>query len=96
MRAAHLRQLAEIVADVVENDGGELLGVTMGEMGDGSGRSFALVDTYQCGLEQQWRVSSPAPAGGPSWTWSMRSWVTEVRVGDGWLAVDEELLEESA
>lgn len=90
MNATHLTQIAELARDVVATDGGELLGVQIGEMADGSGRSFALLDTYQAGLEQQYRISSPAPASGAPWTRIYDRWTVEVRVGEGeWLVLED-------
>ncbi len=83
-------ELATRAADVAAIDGGLVASITMGEMADGSGRAFALVETQDNGLEQEYRISSPAPHGRPSWTWTFDRWLTEVRIGDGWMLLDEE------
>lgn len=87
MKTSNLQQLAQHIEDIVENDGGELLHVEMSEMGDGSRRDYAIITTYSCGLEQRYRISSPAPSGGPSWTWSFDRWLLEVSDGDGWVVL---------
>lgn len=45
MNAEHLTELATIAADIAAIDGGTLTGVSMGEMADGSGRSYAELCT---------------------------------------------------
>jgi hypothetical protein len=54
----------------------------VGEMPDGSGRGFALINAQHDGL---YRITSPAPASAP--TWARRyfgDWRLEVRVPGGW------------
>jgi len=97
MNASHLSQLASLAEDVAAIDGGVLAGVIVQEMGDGSGRSVALVDTIDAGLEQRYRISSPAPAGAPAWASGWSSWLVELRIGDDWMELelgvdDDELL----
>lgn len=91
MRTNHLIRLAELATDVVAIDGGELVGIQLGEMADGSGRSFALVSTDSAGLEQEYRIASPAPADAPAWARSFGEWSLEVRTGERWLDLELEL-----
>lgn len=88
--ASNLTALTARVADVAATAGGDLLSVTMGEMGDGSGRAFALVTVYACGAESEYRVTSPAPTGCPVWARGF-DWQTEFRVDDEtWMPVDSD------
>lgn len=96
MNASDLSRLTAFAADVAAVDGGVLASVTMGEMADGSGRSFALVDTIDHGLEQQYRISSPAPAGAAPWARVYDAWLVEVRTGDSWMHLELELVVEAA
>lgn len=83
--------LSAQVADLIETVGDEVLAIESGEMADGSGRAYTLVTTLDRvnQLEQQFRVASPAPEGGPAWTRVYTEWTVEVRVGDGWTALVE-------
>lgn len=68
--------------------------VTLGEHADGSRRWHAIVDTTDdAGLDQTYRILTPAPDGAPAW--APREWVTEVRVGGSfdspeWMRLDED------
>jgi hypothetical protein len=91
MDLTHLTRLATLAADVASIDGGEVSGVTIGECADGSHRSYALVDTIDGGLEQQYRITTPAPATAPGWAQVHAAWMLEVRVGDdNWLDLEAE------
>jgi hypothetical protein len=95
MNASDLTRLAAIAEDVAAADGGLLAGVRISEAADGSGRSIALVDMQEAGLEQQYRISSPAPATSPSWARvEFGDWRLEVRVGNfggEWMELELEL-----
>lgn len=88
MDASTITELASRVADVVATDGAEAIDVKMAEMGDGSRRHFALVTTYSCGLEQEYRVTTPAPWNSPAWASVYKDWQVEVRVGDRWMILE--------
>jgi len=88
VRASDLTRLAALAEDVASIDGGVLANVILQEMADGSGRSVALVDTDQRGLEQRYRISSPAPADAPRWARVFDRWTVEVRTGDSWLELE--------
>jgi hypothetical protein len=100
MNTQHLIRLAELATDVAATvDESEVVtAVTMGEMADGSARSFALVDAYDSTneLEQQYRISSPAPADAPEWAREFDRWTIEIRSNAstrGWLELDIDELE---
>lgn len=82
MNVSDLPRLAALAVDVAAIDGGVVASVECGECADGSQRSFALVTTHQAGLEQVYRITSPAPAGAPGWARVHSDWLLEVRVGD--------------
>lgn len=90
MNASHLTRLASIASDVVATDGGSLVGMVVSEYADGSGRAFALVNTYDVvnDLEQQYRILSPAPADAAPWARVHDSWQLELRVADRWMDLD--------
>lgn len=91
MNATTITELAGYIAEVATNDGGEIHRVEMGEMADGSRRWYALVDTYSAGLEQQYRVTSPAPENAPAWAQVHTGFRLEVRTGPmTWLELDVE------
>jgi hypothetical protein len=85
--------MAELATDVVAIVGDDLLGVSIAEMGDGSGRSFALVSTLDRvnDLEQEFRIASPVAPDAPAWARSFDRWTIEVRTGDRWLELELEL-----
>lgn len=83
-------ELTRRAADAVATDGGELHRVEITEAADGSRRWLALVDTYTAGLDQRYRITTPAPAHAPAWARARHAdWTTEVRMGDGWLRLEE-------
>ena len=88
MNAETIQTLAAHIADVADTDGGNIVSITMGEMADGSRRHFALIETQDNGLDQTYRVSSPAPWDSPAWASVYTDWTYEVRVGDGWLELE--------
>jgi len=95
MNASHLIKLAELATDVAAIDGGTLAGVRLGEMADGSGRSFALVELMtEDGADAEYRLSSPAPTDGPAWTRTMTEWTLEARHGERWLDLELELADD--
>jgi hypothetical protein len=89
MDSKTLSELTRRVADVIATDGGELLTLEIVPMADGSGRWCGIVTTHTAGLEQVYRVSTPAPAGAPAWARTHDEWATEVRVVDKWTRVDD-------
>lgn len=91
MNADTIRELAGYAADVVEAlhegaaaDGFRVTNVQLLEMADGSGRWAALIDLSDGHLEQQYRLSTPAPATAPAWAGLFVAWRVEVRIGDSW------------
>lgn len=50
-----------------EENGDTFYGVHVAEMGDGSGRMFALIDFMREGEEFQVRITAPAPLNAPAW-----------------------------
>jgi hypothetical protein len=87
MTAAHITGLAEMIADLADTIDDTIGSVTMGEMADGSGRSYAIVNTYDeiNELEQEFRVASPATDNSPKWAKdSYTDWTIEVLVGSVW------------
>jgi len=92
MNANDLTKLAGIAVDVAAIDGGSLVGMQAGEMADGSRRSFALVSTIDVNqLEQEYRITSPAPDDAPAWTSQYGEWRLEVRIGESWSELELEL-----
>jgi hypothetical protein len=81
--------VANLLESVVEpDDGVQITRVTMGELADGSRRSYALIDTYDTGIatEQQFRVISPSPEDAPKWAEQYVGWLAQVRTGENeWL-----------
>lgn len=88
--------LADRTADLIGDE--EILAPTdtvsrveMFTMADGSGRVGALVYTIdENDLEQTFRVISPAPLGGPSWTWTITEWEYQIQSNastSGWLSL---------
>ena len=84
-----IQGFADSIADIAAIDPTPILRVEMGEMGDGSCRYFALVNTYDAvnEHEQDYRVCSPVPWNAPAWACDLTEWTVEVRVGDGWMDV---------
>lgn len=82
--ARMIQSLGVRVADIAETYGPITL-VEMGEMEDGSGRSFAVVNTSGF----NYRVSSPAPMGAPKWATVYDEWRTERSGVEGWSLMDE-------
>lgn len=87
LTGSNLVELARRAADAAETAGGDLLTITMGQMGDGSGRAYALLTIYACGVENEYRVTTPAPTGCPQWA-SHFDWSTELNAGDQWINLD--------
>jgi len=87
-----LQSLAAHAADVAVIDGdARIVSVTMGELADGSRRHFALVITQDdAGLEQTFRVSSPAIALSPAWAKAHKGWTIEVCQGESWLMLTDD------
>jgi len=82
-------ELAAQVEDLTQGIGETVSRVTMGECADGSRRWYALVETWSAGLEQTYRVITPAPWNSPEWASVHTDWTYEVRVGEGeWLALE--------
>lgn len=91
MDATLITDMAQWVADVVETDGSLCTGIVMGECADGSNRHYALVRMWDATneLEQEYRITSPAPFNSPAWAAHLRDeWLVEVRMGDEWLLLD--------
>lgn len=90
VNAATLTALAARAADIAETIGDTVTRVEMSEMADGSHRHYALVYTYDRtnDLEQEFRVSTPAPDGAPAWASVFRGWEVSVRTGDSWLVLE--------
>ena len=87
--------LAGRVADMLHALDDEAMHIEMGEMADGSTRHYALVTTYDKtnDLEQQFRVTSTIGLNAPAWAKAKAEydrWGYEVRVGDKWLALDDD------
>lgn len=81
MDAQTIRDLAAHAAEIAAS--ATVTSITMGEMADGSRRSYALVTTYdnECEREQEFRVTSPALWNSPVWAsvhldYRVDSWVT--------------------
>lgn len=89
MTAETVLALAQRAADIADTVG-DVQSIGFAEMGDGSRRHFAHIFSFDAvnDLEQEFRVITPAPEGGSSWTWAMTGWTTEVRVGDTWRAFE--------
>lgn len=85
--------LAGHVATVVE-DGIPVTNITMGEMADGSRRSYALVTVQGVdevpGNDVTYRITSPAPDNAPYWARERlnRSFVVEIDTGDFWEEIE--------
>jgi hypothetical protein len=88
MTPALFLELAAHAADVaaIDGDATSIVSVAMGELADGSGRHFAIVQTTDANeLDQTFRVTSPAPKYAPAWATVHRGWTIEVRQCDDWL-----------
>ena len=92
MNAQYLTEIAERVADIAATSDDPITHVEIVEMADGSTRTVALVTTYDRinELEQVFRVSSPPSDDAPAWVNDNLSWMTELRIGDGWMLFDIE------
>lgn len=90
MNPTMIIELAAHAADVAATDGDPVTRIQMGEMADGSRRHFALVETDSHGLEQEYRIASPAPADAPPWARQFDRWTYEVRNGETWILLNDD------
>lgn len=88
MDVAAFTDLSERVAELLATlDGDDVTAITFGPSADGSSRVHAIVNTYDLTnqLEQQFRVTSPAPTTAPPWAKAIYAvWLIEVHVGTEW------------
>jgi hypothetical protein len=88
--------LSDRIADVIDSlstDADTPVGhIEIGGMADGSGRYYALVTSIDPtnDLEQQFRISTPAPWNSPAWAADFREFTLEVRIGDSWQTMEFE------
>jgi hypothetical protein len=88
-----IRELAAFAARLADDVASDFatLSVSIGECADGSRRSYALISTSDGELEQEFRVTTPAPFNAPPWARRYQTWLTELRVGDDWHVLDAAL-----